>query len=192
MNFSSKLFSSSILAIVLTFAVGATARADVVYTYTGNPFTNFGGTDACPSTCAITGSFTVAQALADNLSYDALVANVTPLAFSFTDGVHTLTQASDPAQAFFSIGTNGSGAIDHWDIGILNSDSTGQLAFYDPNQDGFVQDYSQFDPSSYAQNLNDPGTWSASAVPEISTWAMMLIGMGLVGLKLRRGAARPI
>jgi hypothetical protein len=33
-----KALGSCVLAIALTLAVGANARADVTYTYTGNPF----------------------------------------------------------------------------------------------------------------------------------------------------------
>jgi hypothetical protein len=42
----------------------ASARADTIYTYTGNPFTVFSGLDACPPVCNISGSFNLASPLA--------------------------------------------------------------------------------------------------------------------------------
>jgi hypothetical protein len=168
-------------AIAALVASLTPAKADVIYSYTGNPFNVFAGV-SCPSTCDITASFTVAQALPDDLSYDALVTNITPIAFSITDGVNTFTQLSNLSQTLISIGTDGSGTINKWDFYLIASGSPGgSLATYAPNQDNIFQDYSQFTSSAYAYNRNDPGTWSVSAVPELSTWAMMLIGFAGVG-----------
>jgi hypothetical protein len=71
----------------------ASARADTIYTYTGNPFTVFSGLDACPPVCNISGSFTLASPLAANLPFEA----ITPTAFSFTDGSVTVTEGASEA-----------------------------------------------------------------------------------------------
>lgn len=83
-----RVFFSALVFCAVFEAAGLApfARADTTYTYTGNPFTAFFALDttapACPPTCMITGSFTVAQPLAANLSSYSF----TPEAFSFTDG----------------------------------------------------------------------------------------------------------
>ena len=58
------------------------ARADAVYTYTGNPITNTGKNafdQPCPATCRITGSVTFEKPLPPNLSMES----VEPETFTF-------------------------------------------------------------------------------------------------------------
>jgi hypothetical protein len=168
----------------LAVSVLSPAKADVIYTYTGKLFDTFGGTAACPSTCEITGSFTVSNALAANLSYNAAVANVTPIAYSFSNGTYNITQSDNPLQAFFSIGTNGSGAITQWVIGIISADSTRSWDSDapDPNTHVFDQTYLGGIGANYALNHNSPGTWSVSETPLPATWTMMLGGLAGFGL----------
>ena len=64
-------------------------RADTTYYYTGNSFNQFDGGTSCPSTCGISGSFTVGNPLAPNFS-----GYFVPTAFSFTDGTVTITPAN--------------------------------------------------------------------------------------------------
>jgi hypothetical protein len=58
----------SLLFSFFALSLALPARADETYTYTGNPFTAFSGTDACPPVCSLSGSFTVATPLGDNFA----------------------------------------------------------------------------------------------------------------------------
>ena len=74
---------AAILGFVLSTSI---AHADVTYTYTGNDFTNIAG----PYTTSesISGTVTLSSALPDN---QVTLLTVTPVSFSFMDGIHTIT-----------------------------------------------------------------------------------------------------
>jgi hypothetical protein len=91
----------------------ASARADTIYTYTGNPFTVFSGLDVCPPVCNISGSFTLASPLAANLPFEA----ITPTAFSFTDGSVTVTEGASEGGRF-EVATDSGGNISFWEIAL--------------------------------------------------------------------------
>ena len=74
------------------------ANADVVYTYTGNDFTF--ATAPYTTTDRVIASFDLPSVLAPNL----VLTTITPSAWSFTDGVQTLTQATSSPLAF-EVGT---------------------------------------------------------------------------------------
>ena len=42
------LLGTSLFWLIVLFGFAPSANADTVYTYTGNPFTNFNGSYACP------------------------------------------------------------------------------------------------------------------------------------------------
>jgi hypothetical protein len=89
----------------------ASASGQVVYTFTGSPFTSadppysLGG--------QVTGSFTVATALAPLLPLGDISGSVVD--FTFTDGVQTRTPATTNV-CTFDIATDANGAISHWQI----------------------------------------------------------------------------
>jgi hypothetical protein len=103
----SRLLPGLVMGLCL---LAASARADTVYTYTGNPFTAFSGVDVCPPVCNISGSFTLASPLATNLPFGT----ITPTAFSFTDGSITLTGGVSR----FEVATDSSGDISFWEIAL--------------------------------------------------------------------------
>src|ERR1700721_3519096 len=91
------------------------ADAATVYTYTGSDFTSFFPTaqGVFTSSDSITGSFTVATPLADNLSFS----EVSFTSYSFSDGADTLTNLNSapmsdtPAPFAFAVSTDASGNI---------------------------------------------------------------------------------
>jgi hypothetical protein len=86
------LGAGALLVLGLCALASARAQADVIYTYTGNPFTV--GLNGLPppqtpytTNDRVTGQFTVALAL----PADQPLESITLKSFSFNDGVQTLT-----------------------------------------------------------------------------------------------------
>lgn len=104
----------AVLAVVLALGTGlAVAEADVTYSYTGKVFTT--ATPPYTLTDRITGSFTVPSAL--SCPGGDITGQVT--AYSFSDGVHTLTNATPFIQVGrFAVFLDCSGNITSWHIGF--------------------------------------------------------------------------
>lgn len=152
---------TSLKALSLMFVACALftlqGRADTTYAYTGNSFTQFGGGAACPSQCSISGSFTVGSPIAPNFS-----GFFVPVAFSFTDGTVTMTQANTTSSAF-GVTTNSQGRIVVWNLGFMNA-ATSMYTGTGPSplcpSNCTVTDGS-FSSSSYASIVGSPGSWSS-------------------------------
>jgi hypothetical protein len=108
--------------MLLASLPAAAARAnEIKLTYTGNTFNDFfsGGSlpqDVYTSTDRVTGTIELLAPLPTNL----VGGFVTPLSFSFSDGVNTITNA-DPtlaATTSFQFWTDGSGQIVHWALNL--------------------------------------------------------------------------
>lgn len=163
------------LMILLGFALLANADTVTVYTYTGNSFTNFNGSYACPPQCSLTGVFTVAGLPPANLSGGTGLQfdfNVLPLAYSFTDGHVTATNANS-CYDFFTIGTDSSGNITAWTIRIFTPATNapcGGGGIYTGVQllsQGGVIDITIEAPAAtnFAASLPNTGTWTTQVVP---------------------------
>jgi hypothetical protein len=202
-----RVFASVVFAL---FAVGFAIPANagpVTYSYTGQPFNLWEGTFSCTlgvGECGMSGSFTVATALGDNLD----LAEVTPTSYSFTDGVQTLTNLNStmeyttPPTLAFLFSTNGSGQITSYEIALLYD--TNEYEFFLYNFSGITYDaaYDETKSAPFTElglATNDtgegplPGVWtspSASPVPEPSALSLfgsgLLITLGAVRVKLLR------
>jgi hypothetical protein len=166
------------------------AAADTVYTYTGNDFTT--ATSPYTTSDSITGSFTVATPLGDNL-VDSVI---DPSSFTFSDGVNTITTANAVSDTF-EVSTNASGAIISWSISIIGS--TSDLQTYNvPGDPDFISDaVPVIGPhhGTLANNTLDPGTWTVSVplAPLPLYVQLTVITLGALGLfgfrKMRKNAA---
>lgn len=106
-----------IAALIVAASVAGHSHATTVYTFDrGTPyFFTFGPYN---STMHVTGSFDVAAPLANNLIFADISGLVT--AYSFNDGVNTLTAPNSDIVNFF-VDTNASGNITGWDIRLITS-----------------------------------------------------------------------
>jgi hypothetical protein len=172
--------------VAFLIATASVAHADTTYTYTGNPFTDFTGIYPLSGTSNVSGSFTVAQALAPNL-FDAQVA---PTTWDFTDG-HFVWAPGDYLDAngdgkpnglvgtgAFVITTDSNGNITNWGISLhvegpvtlssLCNNSTGTIdytLFTNNGEDFSIDSFSGTPPTSCfngddADNAGMPGTWA--------------------------------
>jgi YVTN family beta-propeller protein len=135
--------------------------ASTTYNITGNPFTFYSGSAACPPDCNITGSFTLAQPLAPNLS----LATITPTSFSFSVGPNVLNQSNATTAAFNYVSTDGSGNITGWYIDLASA----SLSIVTSNVDGKAADSFQVSsPQGSATNSGSPSTWPKTTVTPLS------------------------
>ena len=93
------------VALAVGFLTAASVQAvPTTYVYTGNPFTNVSG--RYTTSDFVSGMLTLAGPLAANMPLTI----VSPIAFSFSDGVQTITQANASGYTF-SFATGPGGAI---------------------------------------------------------------------------------
>jgi hypothetical protein len=185
-----------VLTLPAAFILAVPLIASTIYTYTGNDFTS--ATAPYTTSDSVTGSFTVASPLADNLDGANLLAGcvsdcTTPFSFSDGDG-NTITNTTPgigdcACSPYIDIWTDGSGNIINWvvdlTVGELGGFSIYTQDYYAGIFSGYViQDVvSTYEVSDIASNSGDAGTWSASttsAAPEPGS--LGLLGAGLVAL----------
>ena len=171
------------VAFLLSYGVIANA-ANVTYTYTGNDFTSTTLPSSYTTSDSVTGFITLAAPLAANInSFPAT--SLTPVSFSISNGVQTInTLASGD---YFGFKTDASGNISQWQVAVNGTNLHISTVNF-PGVLGVFDSTSNNADTDGAQNLNLAGTWSISAVPEADTYAMMVAGLGLIGLRLRRRA----
>lgn len=184
--------ASAALALAFAMAPVDSARADVIYDYTGaalsaNAHAPFSTTDS------VIGEITFATPLAANLD----LASVSFESFSFTAGVETMTSAIyNPGFSHLKISTDASGHITAWDI-VVAAGGLGQISIENftsiigPNVgDQATVGALNYPPGTAFALNHTAGTFTIAAVPEPSTWAMMILGFfGLGCMAWRRKGA---
>ena len=179
-------------------AAGALApcafASPATYTYTGHQFSYVG---TGPDVTHVSGSFTVASALAANSVLQLLP--TTFLSLSFTDGRvfwDTSNYFQDNVNDIFSLTTDGDGHIAAWNIVLLNggpypTPGFGIISTCTACNIGRASDGTNLYNNYNAYNFNSPGTWTGgSTVAEPSSLALLLVGLaGFRATRKRSGAA---
>jgi hypothetical protein len=180
------------LGVLLLATMGAqAAMADTTYTYTGNDFTYAEGPFSTSD--FVSGSFTVAAPLPDDLPYTNITSDL--IGFSFSDVPGNFPFAF-PGTAFlnstFSVSTDSAGHIAQWDISIQQfSYPYAADLISTANSPTEVEDFGGAVEIGHADVVDDPGTWS-NATPPTPTpepESLFLFGTGalwIVGLIRRK------
>jgi hypothetical protein len=182
-------FAAATLITQAAVFTASSAGAAVVYSYTGNNFTNVFAPGYTTSD-KITGTLTLSSALPASLSILTNEAALV-LSYDFSDGVHSYTSpcCDSGSQTTFDFSTDAGGHITNWDVTLETDDNhTGDLTT--------IGGASGLDQSLRGgvlggDNVGIPGVWSVqtltTGVPEPATWALFLLGFGATGWTLRRG-----
>ena len=150
----------------------------------------------------VDGSFSVNAPLLANWNLQDITGLVQT--FSFNDGRGSITEANnDDAKTQFLVSTDGSGNITGWKIGLFTQPalSAGQQLhtiqkFLDSVQikQCIADGCDPFYTDTISTPFGTPGAWTATvspAVPEPSTWAMMVLGFAGVGFMAYRRKSKP-
>lgn len=189
-------------SVIVFFVVFFThlAQASVTYSYNGNNFNSFSvgaGTQVFDSSMSVNGSFNVDSALSDG-TYDLFTTTPTGFNFNFSDGFDTFGSSTNNWCSYcghlFEVHI-ASGAIDGWRLAFRTvTPGGGVAAGLNTNynfQGGAAEDSgSSFVNAATGYIPNAPGTWtmttSLNPVPEPSSYALILAGLGLLGFAAHR------
>lgn len=174
MNSISRIVAS---LVFLVASVGAQLcfAANVIYTYTGNNFTNIIDNPSVPgsfdTSMRVSGTFELSSALPPNRSLSDFVI---PLSFSFGNGRSIITNTSPGlSRQEFRIATDATGNITQWQLSLIAqpgiADFTIQTRSDQPNTLPFDQGNYRLDVSTtnedYAYNTSVPGSWTTTGAP---------------------------
>jgi uncharacterized protein YjbI with pentapeptide repeats len=157
----------SALVLQIAFAVLATiatARADVTYRYTGQPFT--AATPPFTTAQSVTLAFVLSDAITPDTQFNGLL---NPPDFSVSDGVNTFLRATSGMQVQqFLVHVDASGNVDSWAIDIL---VTGVGEIKTSFQDGVAADIgTDLAASGSPSGSNSCDATTCGTAPSFGAW----------------------
>jgi hypothetical protein len=155
--------------VAAAMLTGATVHAaSITYTYTGNSFTDVTGPYSTSD--MVTGFVTFSSPLAANLPLTA----ETPTAFSFSDGVQTITSANATSTDFI-FATGKHGEIVEWLIEVETSGGVDLIESGDEGP-GTSEDIGLMDVGR-GFNSGNPGVWTGggASVPDSGATSLLLL-----------------
>ena len=180
-----------VLTAVAAFSIVYSTSVQAVpttYQYTGNPFTFVEG--AYTTSDFVSGMVTLAGPLAPNIP----LTSVSPIAFTFSDGVQTFTNLTPSVDFSFAFATGPTGAITLWNVAVETSAQSNLLTI----RDGFEEpnDSGQISFNDRGFNISAPGQWTtlpagtvADAGSTLSLMTLTLTGLGVAARRFKRAAA---
>jgi hypothetical protein len=198
-----RLAAALCLAGAVLCSAGTDARALAIYQYVGPSFDAFVDNAEPPgsydSSMRVTATIVLAAPLAPNSGFDICCNPLTPLAYSFHDGRQTLTELN--SIAYFIGQTDGTGAIQYWEMTIIESSAGGVITINNSplsEEEDFVLDRGELGNTCSAEVCEDPGvgdtgSFLSSAAADAGTWTLVpepstaaLLALGLLVLARRR------
>jgi hypothetical protein len=192
---------SRLLGTVCSCAISLAAmssNASVVYTYTGNSFTNIQDNDPSAGTFTTSDFVSISFIVPELLTDLRLPILISPTSFTASNGRITLTNTSPLTLETIRVATDSSGLITGWHISLAKGDSdlqvgeqgdqifTGFNTVYGEGDGGNRTECTERDGADeqcfnflvdFGSNTNNPGTWSVSTnVVSGSLWDEGVIG----------------
>jgi len=177
------LMFTAVAALSVVYPASVQA-VPTTYHYTGNPFTEVHG--VYTTNDFVTAMVTLADPLPPNFHGD-----VTPTAFTLSDGVQTLTNTTPLVGAFFQFQTNALGEITNWHVDV---NAPRHVNFINTDHTFGGLDGVRAEGHGLAFNQDSPGEWTqATATPDagstLSLMTLTLMALGLVARRFQRAAA---
>ena len=182
------LIFTAVAALSLAYPASVQA-VPTTYQYTGNPFTIVEG----PYTTSmfVTAMVTLANPLPPNFS-----GLVTPTAFTFSDGVQTITNLT-ATTSFFAFETDAAGMIFRWDAEVFTGDIPPPFitnVISTATEDGDVaEDIGSILDVGFGLNQEARGTWTMAPVPDagssLALLSLSLTALGVAARQFKRAAA---
>lgn len=172
--------------IPLIMCLAASVQASSLYNYIGNAFEAFSSPSSWDGTMNMSVTFELSDTLDPNLSFSS----ISPVSFSFSDGVNTITDedvAANPTlyDITFEFSTDSSGVITDWHVvaehgpGLLENMGDNLVRIFTassgstPKDIGIIFTCISINPDGscstagdWASSLPDnPGTWTVSEAP---------------------------
>jgi len=158
------------------------AHTDVVYQYAGMPFTAVNGSYTTDD--FLSGTIQLSSVLPpdSSVSLGPATMPIALVAWSFSDGLKTLTPANSNVFIGAMVVTDPSGGIVQWSFDFFDPQSINDMSTNDHGPGDQIDQATDLAGMSVSQasNQNAPGTWTL--VPEPSSDALSALSLFVVGL----------